>query len=464
MASRSRDGDGVTATLAFYGDDFTGAAENMAQFHRHGLKTFMFLDHPGAEEFAAKARDCEVVGIAGIARSLGPEAMRQEVGAAFRLFREAGFRFVQYKLCSTFDSSRSVGNLGVVTELARDVFPGCFLPVFAAMPEFDRYTAFGQHFARFGEAVFRLDRHPSMSRHPTTPMREAELGRILEDQGAPECGLVDIRALAIGIDETVRRTARERARVPGPIVFDGLSDDDCALVAEAVWRAAQAEPVVVLSAQGFAHGFGRFMNRPASQSPPVEALSPVERLLVVSGSAAPVTARQIDAFARAGAATVRLRASHALDPAGGPAAIEASVKGASKALEDGRSVCVYTALGPEDEDTPSVREAGARMGLDHAEVARRIGGALGDAALRLVERHGLSRLAIAGGDTSSYALRRIAPQGLTVASGDYATSAHVFQLSGAPPIDGLEITLKGGQVGDESFFVALRDGRAGGSG
>ena len=62
----------------------------------------------------------DVVGIAGIARSLGPEAMRREVGAAFRLFRDAGLRFVQYKLCSTFDSSRSVGNLGVVVELARE--------------------------------------------------------------------------------------------------------------------------------------------------------------------------------------------------------------------------------------------------------------------------------------------------------------------------------------------------------
>ena len=90
----ARGGSGQGALLAFYGDDFTGASENMAQYHRHGLKTFMFLDHPSADEFVAKAREYDVVGIAGIARSLGPEAMRREVGAAFRLFRNAGFRFV----------------------------------------------------------------------------------------------------------------------------------------------------------------------------------------------------------------------------------------------------------------------------------------------------------------------------------------------------------------------------------
>jgi 3-oxoisoapionate kinase len=452
---------GPGALLAFYGDDFTGASENMAQFHRHGLKTFMFLDHPEAGEFAAKAREHDVVGIAGIARSLGPEAMRREVGAAFRLFRDAGLRFVQYKLCSTFDSSRSVGNLGVVVELAREIFPDCFLPVFAAMPEFGRYSAFGQHFARFGDAIFRLDRHPSMSRHPTTPMNEADLGRVLEEQGAPPCGLVDLRALAGGSAAVMQAIVGERARVPGPIVFDGLTGDDCALVAEAVWRAAEAEPTVVLSAQGFAYGFGRFRMRRLAAGPQAEPLSRVDALLVVSGSAAPLTARQIGAFAEAGAATVRLEASRSLDPASADAALDRAVEAASRDLSRGRSVCLYTALGPEDEDTPALREVTLRLRLDHAEVARRIGEALGAAALRLVEHHGLTRVAIAGGDTSSYALRRMAPQGLAVASGDYATSAHVLRLSGAPPIEGLEITLKGGQVGDEGFFITLRDGRAG---
>jgi uncharacterized protein YgbK (DUF1537 family) len=349
----------------------------------------------------------------------------------------------------------------VVVDLAREIFPNCFLPVFAAMPEFGRYTAFGQHFARFGDGIFRLDRHPSMSRHPTTPMTEADLGRILADQGAPECGLVDMRALAGGAEGAALAAARERLRVPGPIVFDGLTDDHCALVAEAIWRAAGSEPVAVMSAQGFAHGFGRFrMQRPSSEHPPVEALAPVDTLLVVSGSAAPVTARQIEAFARAGAVIVRLSASQALDAAGAAAAVDAAVEPASRALGEGRSVCVYTALGPEDEDTPAVREAATRMGLDNAEIAQCIGAALGETALRLVERHKLTRVAIAGGDTSSYALRRMAPRGLAVASGEYATSAHVFRLSGAPPVDGLEVTMKGGQVGGEGFFVALRNGRA----
>jgi uncharacterized protein YgbK (DUF1537 family) len=449
------------ALLAFYGDDFTGASENMAQYHRHGLRTFMFLERPNPDLFARKAAVFEVVGIAGIARSLGPEAMVREVEPAFRLFADAGIRLVQYKLCSTFDSSREVGNLTVAANLARHIFPGCFLPVFAATPEFGRYTVFGHHFARHGDEVFRLDRHPSMSRHPTTPMSEADLGRILEEQGTPSAGLVDIRALDAGDAAIQQAIARERARANGPVVFDGIRDDHCPLVADAIWKVSRTEAVVVMSAQGFAHGFGRFRSkRLATAEPPVEALSAVDRLLVVSGSAAPLTARQIDAFARSGAVTVRLRVSAVVDPATAASAVSAVLDTASEALSAGRSVCIFTALGPGDEEAPGLRDVAARIGLDHGAVSKRVGSALADVALRLVRQHGLGRIAIAGGDTSSYALRSMRPDGLTVASGDYATGAHVFRLAGDGAVDGLEITLKGGQVGDEDFFTRLRDGRA----
>jgi uncharacterized protein YgbK (DUF1537 family) len=293
-------------------------------------------------------------------------------------------------------------------------------------------------------------------------MGEADLGRILEEQGAPPCGRVDLRVLATGLDGTLCAIRRERARVPGPVVFDGLTDDHCALVAEAIWNAAGEEPAVVLSAQGFAHGLGLFrMQERVAATPLVERLAPVEKLLVVSGSAASVTASQIEAFGQSGAATLRLRASEVLEPARVEAAVDAVVIDASHAFEKGRSVCIFTALGPDDEDTPSVRETAERLGFEHAEVARRIGAALGDAVLRLVARHGLTRVAVAGGDSSSYALRRMTPHGLSVSSGDYVTSAHVLRLSGPPPVDGLEITLKGGQVGDEGFFMTLRDGRPG---
>jgi hypothetical protein len=38
-----------------------------------------------------------------------------------------------------------------------------------------RYQAFGNLFATVEGTAYRLDRHPTMSRHPVTPMTEADL-------------------------------------------------------------------------------------------------------------------------------------------------------------------------------------------------------------------------------------------------------------------------------------------------
>ena len=41
--------------VGFYGDDFTGSSENLAQFHRHGLKARLYIKIPAPQAFAAAA-------------------------------------------------------------------------------------------------------------------------------------------------------------------------------------------------------------------------------------------------------------------------------------------------------------------------------------------------------------------------------------------------------------------------
>lgn len=446
--------------VAFYGDDFTGASENMAQFHRHGLSSFMFLSCPKPARFAEIAQAYDTVGIAGVARSLRPDQMPSELAPAFRLFATTGTCIVQYKLCSTFDSSPSRGNLATALDIALGIFGPSFVPVFAAMPEFGRYTAFGNHFAKFREDVHRLDRHPSMSRHPATPMHEADLRLVLQEQGCEQVGLVDWASLAGGSANVLAAIAEQRGAGSVPIVFDGMCDDDCVRVADVISRIAQHKQVFVLAAQGFAHGLGRHLKkRPAVAKPPVEPLAGVRPLLVLSGSCSPITAAQLVRFEEAGAYLVRLPASRLLDSKTAGRSIEEVLNSASKMLAAGRSVCVFTAQGPDDVDTPQLLEAARRADVDTSTVARLIGEALGASAKELIARHSLPRVAFAGGDTSSFALQCLNPEGLTVSSGDYATGAHVFTVTGSGPADGREVILKGGQVGSDDVFVELRDGR-----
>ncbi|TIM17069.1 MAG: four-carbon acid sugar kinase family protein, partial [Mesorhizobium sp.] len=58
-----------------------------------------------------------------------------------------------------------------------------------------RYTAFGHLFAAYRDKYFRIDRHPVMSRHPTTPMDESDLLIHLSRQTDLTSGLVDLATL-----------------------------------------------------------------------------------------------------------------------------------------------------------------------------------------------------------------------------------------------------------------------------
>ena len=63
-------------------------------------------------------------------------------------------------------------------------------------PPLRRYTVFGNHFAAAGDEMFRLDRHPTMSRHPVTPMHEADLRVHLSRQTQANIGLMSLPELA----------------------------------------------------------------------------------------------------------------------------------------------------------------------------------------------------------------------------------------------------------------------------
>ena len=69
---------------------------------------------------------------------------------------------------------------------------------------------------------------------------------------------------------------------------------------------------------------------------------------------------------------------------------------------------------------------------------------------------------MAGGDTSSHALRELDIFALTTRMPLPASpgSPLCTALSDAPAFDGLEIAFKGGQIGDDAYFSQIRDGIA----
>ncbi len=95
--------------VAFYGDDFTGSAAVMEVLTFAGLPTVLFLAPPTAADLA-RFPGARAIGIAGDARTRGPDWMDGHLPQIFAALRATGAPVIHYKVCSTMDSAPHVGS------------------------------------------------------------------------------------------------------------------------------------------------------------------------------------------------------------------------------------------------------------------------------------------------------------------------------------------------------------------
>ena len=181
--------------LTWYGDDFTGAAATMEVMSFAGLPAVLFFDIPTDAQLARFA-NYRGIGIAGVARSKTPDWMDANLPDIYRSLAAVGAPLAHYKFCSTLDSSDAIGSIGHAAELAVPILGGVWHPFLVAAPKLQRYQIFGNLFAAVDGVAYRLDRHPTMSRHPVTPMTEADVRLHLAKQTSMPIGLVDYIALS----------------------------------------------------------------------------------------------------------------------------------------------------------------------------------------------------------------------------------------------------------------------------
>ncbi len=433
--------------LSYYGDDFTGSTDVMESLALHGVSTVLFTRIPTAAE-QARFAGCDAVGIAGTSRSQTPQWMDENLPRYFAWLKQLGARFCHYKVCSTFDSAPHVGNIGRAIAIGRKVFDQQVTPLVVGAPQLRRYTAFGHLFAGYQGQAYRIDRHPVMSRHPVTPMDEADLRIHLARQTALPVDLVPFTALN---DQAVDQTI---GAATGIVFFDVIDMATQIEVGRQLLRLSGRLGPFVAGSSGVNYALVKALaaagDIPAKASFP--PLPKVERIIAVSGSCSPTTARQIrhalaQGFSGLHADPLQL----ATDTERAVARLSA---GALKLMGEGRSVLVYTALDPETDRGNA---------LDQVPGGRhRVGQALGRIARACIAGQGLRRAILAGGDTSSHALGELDVFALTTRFPLAATpgSPLCTAASADPKLDGLEIAMKGGQVGGDDYFVALRDGAA----
>jgi uncharacterized protein YgbK (DUF1537 family) len=182
----------------------------------------------------------------------------------------------------------------------------------------------------------------------------------------------------------------------------------------------------------------------------------VRQLIVVSGSAAPATAEQIQWAGTNGFALIRLNAARLVEPTSAENEREAAISEALRHLSSGASVVLYSACGPDDPQIAETRAHLARLVRDSQTVGARLGTQQGMILQSLLERTGLRRAVVTGGDTCGYVARQL---------GIYALTALMPVAPGAPlcqaysaNFEGLQIALKAGQVGKHDYFGSILQG------
>lgn len=443
--------------IAFYGDDFTGSAATMEVLTFAGLPTVLFLDVPTPAQVARFA-GYRAVGIAGIARSKSPAWMAENLPAAFAALARLEAPIAHYKVCSTFDSAPHVGSIGTAIDLAVPVLGGAWHPMLVAAPAIHRYQLFGNLFATVDGTGYRLDRHPTVSRHPTTPMDEADVRVHLGRQTARPIGLVDYLSLVSGDgDAALARARGEGAEI---VAIDVIDEASLVAAGRLIWG-NRGTRLFVIGSQGVEYALVAYWRSAGliDAPPPPKAAGPA-RIAAVSGSCSPVTARQIDWAGDNGFALVALDATAALDDNRWAEALAGAIAAAREALGAGRSPLVYTARGSDDPDIPALKAAIRAAGASEGAVNARIGHGLGAILRDLVARDEVRRVAIAGGDTSGHALAGLGIVALEAEVALAPACAINIARSDDPGIDGLEVALKGGQMGPLDYFGMIERGFA----
>ena len=421
--------------LAYYGDDFTGSTDALEFICRAGATTILFIEPPTAEQLSAYP-NIDAYGVAGKTRSVSPAEMEKILLPAFETMKATGAKHVHYKVCSTFDSSPTVGSIGKAIDCGAEVFNNTTIPVLGGMPALGRFCVFGNLFAKMGIGsegkVYRLDRHPSMSKHPVTPADESDLRVHIGKQTQKKIGLIDIIQLkqpleAIESDEAV-------------VLIDALNENH--LLKIGTWMDAKAneEQLFSVGSSGIEMALGKHWNATGILEPVTTWPHPgkAHPLLVVSGSCSPVTAAQI-AYAKANGFEEIIIDAVKICTEG---VVEQSVfEKVNTLLQQQKNMIVHTG----DKQTNNLS-------------SEKLGTALGQIAKAAAEQSLVKRVVVAGGDTSSYAARAMDIEAVEMIAPMVVGAPLCRAISKNKNMNCLEVNFKGGQVGGERYFEMMAVG------
>lgn len=450
--------------LAYYGDDFTGSTDALEFLTLAGIKTVLFLRpplHKDLEIFPG----VQAIGLAGKSRSMSPEEMEGELYPAFETLRDFNAEQVHYKVCSTFDSAPHVGNIGKAIEIGSDVFNQKTIFISPAAPHLGRYFAFGNLFAKMGTTgngeIYRIDRHPSMSKHPVTPANESDLRLHLAKQTKKSIDLVNITTIEKGAEAVLEELkTKDTAEI---VFFDGLNQEHLKTIGTVFHQKGKEKILFTVGSSGIEMALGLAWNEENIIQHTNDFNHPGEAapLLVISGSCSPVTAGQIEYALENGFEGIALE-SKVMHHDHQEQSIADVANAIIENLKAGKNTVLHTSIGTNDSRIAATEDYLKRSGLTPKEIQKQsskiYGRVLGQIIKEVLKSVKMQRILFAGGDTSSYAASELGIFALEMIAPLAPGAPLCKAISEDELVNGLELNFKGGQVGTPDYFIKVLKG------
>ncbi|WP_175837164.1 3-oxo-tetronate kinase [Burkholderia anthina] len=423
--------------LGCIADDFTGATDLANMLVKSGMRTVQTIGVPADGAAADTAIDADAIVVALKSRTIpAADAVAQSL-AAYAWLRAQGCRQFFFKYCSTFDST-DAGNLGPVADALLDATDGDFTIACPAFPENGRTIFRGHLFV--GDVLLN---ESGMEHHPLTPMKDANLVRVLQRQTKSPVGLIRYDTIAQGAAAVRARIDALRADGVRFAIADALSDHDLHVLGEAC-----ANLPLVTGGSGVALGLPENFRRAgllpqrdnAASLPRIDGLS-----AVLAGSASKATNAQVAAWRDS-------RPGFRIDPlaaARGEPVVDDALAFARAHLP--QPVLIYATATPDE--VKAVQQA---LGVEAA-------GHLVESTLAAIARGlrdlGVRKFVVAGGETSGAVVQALDVKSLQIGAQIDPGVPATATIDAQP----LGLALKSGNFGTVDFFdKALRalDGAA----
>jgi uncharacterized protein YgbK (DUF1537 family) len=416
--------------LGCVADDLTGATDLALMLTREGMRTIQSTGLP-PDDLDVSEVDAVVVALKSRTIAV-KDAVSQSLAAAHAL-RKLGAQRLFFKYCSTFDSTDE-GNIGPVAEALLELVGGGVTIACPAFPKAGR-TIYGGYLFVNGVP---LNESP-MKDHPLTPMHDANLVRVLQRQTMLAVGLIAYETVNAGT-VAIRAALENTSASIRMYIVDAIADAHLRTIGAAV-----AHLPLITGGSGVAMGLPAAYRQAGLLDrltpAPTQMAAPQGRQAILSGSCSTATRGQVKAAIAAGLPHLRI---DPLDVAGGVQTAAQILQWVDRQPKD-KPFLIYSSDEPD-----AVRDVQERLGRNQAGTI--VEDLLGRIAAALPAR-GVTRLIVAGGETSGAVMQALGAGVLTIGPEIDPGVPWTRSRSGVD----MALALKSGNFGTSDFFLKAWD-------